>query len=320
MYFLVTGGAGFIGSHIVQALLEKGERVRVLDNFASGKRENLEALGGDLEVIEGDLRDSVIVQRAVQKVQFVLHQGALPSVQRSIQDPATTFEVNTRGTLNLLLAAREAHVQRVVYASSSSIYGDNPALPKQEDMLPAPKSPYAASKLAGEFLCQVFSQVYGLETVILRYFNIFGPRQDPASPYAAVIPKFINAMLKGEKPVIYGDGNQSRDFTYIANVVAANLAALDAEEVSGEVFNIACGARYRVLDLVAALNEILGKGILPTHADPRPGDVRHSQADISKARRALGYTVAVDFLEGLRRTVAWHKAQASQTDRSASHG
>jgi len=247
------------------------------------------------------------VRRVAEGVDYILHQAALPSVPRSIADPLASNDSNVTGTLHLLIAARDAGVKRVVYASSSSVYGDNPTLPKREDMSPAPKSPYAVSKLAGEYYCRVFAQAYGLETVCLRYFNVFGPRQDPASQYAAVIPKFITALLRDEPPTIYGDGHQSRDFTYVSNVVRANLLAATAPDVSGRVFNVACGERYTVLDLVAVLTEILGTHITPVHTAPRPGDVRHSLADITAAREALGYRVEVNFHEGLRRTVAWYR-------------
>ena len=307
-FYLITGGAGFIGSHIVAELVRRGERVRVLDNFATGKRENLAPFLGQVELTEGDLRHPETVRQAVEGVEYVLHQGALPSVQRSIEDPLTTNEVNARGTLNLLIAARDAGVKRVVYASSSSIYGDSPTLPKVETMKPAPKSPYAASKLAGEHYCQVFHQVYGLEAVCLRYFNVFGPNQDPTSDYAAIIPKFITAMLRGDRPVIYGDGLQSRDFTPVVNVVEANLLAADAEDAAGEVFNVACGKRHNLLELAEALNRILDTSLTPIHAAPRPGDVRHSQADVSRAERVLGYRIGVEFEEGLERAVEWYKS------------
>jgi len=301
--YLVTGGAGFIGSHIVEELVRRGETVRVLDNFATAKRENLLPFCDAVEIVEGDVRSYHIVREAVQGVDFVLHQAALPSVPRSVRDPITSNEVNVGGTLNLLDAAREAGVKRVVYASSSSVYGDSEVLPKREDMMPAPLSPYAVSKLAGEKYCQVFSRIYGLETVCLRYFNVFGPRQDPTSQYSAVIPKFIAAMKRGEAPTIYGDGRQSRDFTYVENTVAANLLACRAEGVSGEVFNIACGERFTLLDLVAELNVILGTQIEPRFDQDRKGDVRHSLADIEKAKRGLGFTVQTDFRTGLRKTV-----------------
>lgn len=309
--YLITGGAGFIGSNIVAELVRRGERVRVLDNFATGKRENIAPFLSQVELMEGDLRHPETVREAVKGVDYVLHQGALPSIQRSIEDPLTTNEVNARGTLNLLIAARDAGVKRVVYASSSSIYGDAPTLPKVETMKPAPKSPYAASKLAGEHYCQVFHRVYGLETICLRYFNVFGPNQDPTSEYSAVIPKFITAMLLGEHPVIYGDGLQSRDFTPVVNVVEANLLAVDAEDAAGEVFNVACGKRYNLLELIEALNRILDTSLTPIHAPPRPGDVRHSQADISKARSMLGYSVEVAFEEGLKRAVEWYESNRS---------
>jgi len=303
--YLVTGGAGFIGSNIVEELVRRGERVRILDNFSTGKRENIALFLEDIELIEGDLRCLSTVRQAAEGVDYILHQGAFPSVQRSIDNPLDTDECNVRGTLNLLVAARDAGVRRVVYASSSSVYGDTPTLPKIEDMKPAPLSPYAVSKLAGEHYCRVFYQVYGLETVALRYFNVFGPRQDPTSQYAAVIPKFVTAMLKGEQPVIYGDGEQSRDFGYVTNAVQANLLAATAPNVGGQVFNIACGQRYSLLDLVAAINRILGTDIVPLHTAPRVGDVKHSLADISRAREMLGYQAEVGFEEGLRCLIAW---------------
>ena len=310
--YLVTGGAGFIGSNIVEELVQRGEKVRVLDNFSTGKRENITPFLEDIELIEGDLRYLDTVRQATEGVDYILHQGALPSVQKSIDNPLNTDESNVRGTLNLLVAARDAEVKRVVYASSSSVYGDAPTLPKTEEMKPAPLSPYAVSKLAGEHYCQVFYQVYGLETVALRYFNVFGPRQDPASQYAAVIPKFVTAMLRGEQPVIYGDGKQSRDFSYVTNVVQANLLAATAPGVGGQVFNIACGQRHNLLELVATINRILGTDITPVHTAPRVGDVRHSLADITRARERLGYQVEVEFKEGLRRLIAWFKEHEGQ--------
>jgi len=307
--YLVTGGGGFIGSHIVEALVKQGAAVRVLDNFSTGQRENLAPFANDIELVEGDLRDDEAVQRAVKSVTYVLHQGALPSVPRSVNEPLISHACNATGTLNLLLACREAGVQRVVYASSSSVYGDSVELPKRETMVQKPKSPYAVSKLAAEQYCQAFYQVYGLETVALRYFNVFGPRQDPNSPYAAVIAKFIASMLRGEAPVLQGDGLQSRDFTYVANNVRANLLAAKAQGAAGQVFNIACGQRYTLLDLVESLNRILGTAIKPIHSESRAGDVRHSEADIQAARICLGYAPEVDFHEGLARTVAWYQAQ-----------
>ena len=310
--YLVTGGAGFIGSNIVKELLRREERVRVLDNFSTGKRENMAPYLEDVELIEGDLRHLETVRQATEGVDYILHQGALPSVQKSVDNPLDTDESNVRGTLNLLLAARDAGVKRVVCASSSSVYGDTPTLPKTEEMKPAPLSPYAVSKLAGEHYGQVFYQVYGLETVALRYFNVFGPRQDPTSQYAAVIPRFVTAMLKGEQPVIYGDGEQSRDFSYVTNVVQANLLAATAPGVGGQIFNIACGKRYNLLELVATINQILGTDVTPVHTAPRVGDIRHSLAGIARAREMLGYQVEVEFKEGLRRLIAWYMEHEGQ--------
>ncbi len=310
--YLVTGGAGFIGSNIVEELVRRGERVRVFDDFSTGKRENLAAFVDDIELVEGDLRDPPAVHQAVQGVDYILHQGALPSVQRSIDNPLATHAVNATGTLNLLIAAREAGVKRVVYAASSSVYGDSPTLPKREDMTPRPKSPYAVSKLAGEQYCRAITEVYGLETVCLRYFNVFGPRQDPNSQYSGVIPLFITTMLQGEPPTVHGDGLQSRDFSYISNVVQANLLAATAPGATGRVFNIACGKRYTLLDMIAALNDILGTRIEPVYVEPRAGDVRHSLADISAAQEVLGYRVLVNFYDGLRQTVAWYREQITK--------
>ena len=305
---LVTGGGGFIGSHLVAWLVADGQPVRVLDSFATGRRENLAPVLANIDLIEGDLRDPAAVRRAVSGVEVVYHQAALPSVPRSIEDPATTFAVNVTGTLNLLLAARDAGCRRVVFASSSSVYGNTRRLPKVEPMTPAPRSPYAVSKLTGEQLCAVFARLYGLETVALRYFNVFGPRQDPASPYAAVIPRFIRALQRGEAPVIHGDGEQTRDFTYVANVVDANLRAATAPGATGRVFNVAGGEEIsinRVLRLLAGLLEVPPRA---RHEPPRPGDVRHSRAGIAAAREALGYVPAVSFAEGLAATVAGHRA------------
>ncbi|MDD8010874.1 MAG: SDR family oxidoreductase [Acidobacteriota bacterium] len=303
--YLVTGGAGFIGSHLVETLLDRGEEVRVLDNFLTGKRENLASFGGRLELLEGDLRDPDACRRAVDGVDFVLHEAALPSVPRSVADPFTTDEINVRGTLNLLWAAARAKVRRLVFASSSSVYGDAPGLPKREGEEGKPLSPYAASKWAGEKYLQVFAKTFDLETVSLRYFNVFGPRQDPASQYAAAVPLFITRILRGEAPTVFGDGEQSRDFTYVANVVEANLLACTAGGAAGGVFNVACADRITVNVLIAKINEILGKSIAPVYAAPRPGDIRHSFADISAAERELGYRPVVGFEEGLRRTIAW---------------
>src|SRR5262249_26229138 len=304
--YLVTGGAGFIGSHICERLLRDGQWVRVLDDFSNGKQENLDELSGELQVIRGNVRDPGVVADAVRGAYVVFHQAALGSVPRSVADPVTTHESNITGTLNVLLAAKDLGVRRVVFASSSSVYGETPVLPKQEDMKPDPVSPYALSKLSAEQYCGVFHRVYGFETVALRYFNIFGPRQDPESQYAAVIPKFVTAILAGRRPVVFGDGMQSRDFTYVDNVVEANLLASEAQGAAGRYFNVACGGRYTLLDLLARIKAILASDIGPVHEPARPGDVRDSQASIEAAKSILGYQVLVDFDEGLRRTVAWY--------------
>lgn len=307
--YLVTGGAGFIGSHITERLVRDGHRVRVLDDFSSGKEANLESFRDGVEVVSGDIRDAQLVTKAAKGVDVVFHEAALGSVPRSVADPVSTHEVNITGTLNVLLAARDAGAQRVVYASSSSVYGETPVLPKREDMTPQPLSPYALSKLAGEYYASVFKEVYDFEIVSLRYFNIFGPRQDPESQYAAVIPRFITALLGGKSPGVYGDGLQSRDFTYVDNVVNANLLASEAEGVAGKAFNVACGGRYTLLDLLARLREIIGSDIQPIHEPARPGDIRDSQASVEAAMQAFGYSVSVDFEEGLRRTVDWYRKQ-----------
>ena len=314
--FLVTGGAGFIGSHIAQALLERGDRVRVLDNLSTGKRENLPAAGGPaagpVELIQADLTDMEAVSAAMRGVDCVFHQAALASVPRSIERPLDTHAACVTGTLVVLDAARRAGVRRVVYAASSSAYGDQPTSSKRETDLPLPLSPYAAAKLAGEYYCHAFAQSYGLETVALRYFNVFGPRQDPGSPYSAVIPLFITAMLAGRQPEIYGDGQQSRDFTYVDNVVAGNLLAADAAGVSGRVMNVANGRATTLLSLVALLNDMLGTKLGPIHHPARTGDVRESLADISLARKLLAYDPQVDFEEGLRRTAAYYRGLAGK--------
>lgn len=305
--YLITGGAGFIGSNIVRHLVESNKKVRILDDFSTGKRDNLNGLD-NLEVVEGSLTEIGDVKTALDGADFILHQGAIPSVPRSVADPIRSNEANVTGTINLLSAAKEVGVKKVVFAASSSAYGDTEVLPKVESMAGNPLSPYAVSKYAGELYAQVFSLIYELPTVSLRYFNIFGPYQDPASEYAAVIPKFIKKMLKGEQPIIYGDGEQSRDFTYIDNAVKANLLACHSEKVGkGEVINIACGERYSLNTLVEYLNEVMGTDIKPKYTVPRPGDVRHSQADIAKAKELIDYEVQVDLREGLRRTVDWYK-------------
>ena len=303
--YLVTGGAGFIGSHVAERLWRDGNRVRVLDNFSDGKRENLAFAGGSdrLEVIEGDITDLEVTTKACGGVEVVFHQAAMRSVPRSVDDPLGAARNNITGTLNVLVAAQRAKVRRVVYASSSSAYGDRPDLPKREDQTPAPVSPYAVSKLAAEHFCSVWSRLYGVETVSLRYFNVFGPRQDPASQYAAVIPKFILAALERRPLEVHGDGQQSRDFSYIDNVVEANLLAARAPDVAGEVFNAACGNRVSLLEIIELLEKVLDHPLERYHTPPRPGDVRHTQADIKKAERLLGYVPLVGFEEGLRRTV-----------------
>ena len=307
MKYLVTGGAGFIGSNIVSELLKQRQQVVVLDNFATGKRENILLLmkNENLTMIEGDLRSFHIVRSAVKGVDYILHQGALPSVPRSINDPITSNDVNILGMLNILEAAKEFGVKRVITASSSSIYGNSETLPKVESMPVNPLSPYALTKYAQERYCQIFSQIYGLETVALRYFNVFGPNQDPTSQYSAVIPKFIKLIMADKEPVIYGDGSQSRDFTFVENNVWANIQACTAPKAAGEVINIACGERYTLIDLVNMINEILGKNIEPKFEKDRAGDVKHSLAGIDKAKGLLGYEVRVDFKEGLERTVEY---------------
>jgi nucleoside-diphosphate-sugar epimerase len=308
--YLITGGAGFIGSNLAEHLVNQGHRVRVFDNFSTGKRQNLCSFEKQAEIIEGDLRDLDQIRRAVAGVRHVLHLAAIPSVPRSVANPQLTNETNITGTLNVLVAARDAKCQRVVFSSSSSVYGDTPKLPKREDMPPSPLSPYAVHKVTGEYYCRIFWRLYGLETVSLRYFNVFGPRQDPQSQYAAVIPRFITAILAGQQPTIFGDGKQSRDFSHVENVITANLAACEAPtEALGESFNIACGDRITLLDLVAAINGIVGKNIAPKFDPPRPGDILHSQADITKAQKLLGWMPRVDFREGIEKAIAWYRSQ-----------
>lgn len=308
--FLVTGGAGFIGSHLVEALAARGDCVRVLDNLSTGRRDNLAAVADRIELIVGDVSDPNCARAAVEGAEGVFHQAALASVPLSIERPLDVHAACATGTLVVLDAARRAGVRRVVYAASSSAYGDQPVTAKRETDPPAPLSPYAAAKLAGEAYCQAFAASYGLETVALRYFNVFGPRQDPNSPYSAVIPLFVTAMLAGRRPTVYGDGRQSRDFVYVSDVVAANLKAMDAPGVAGRVFNIATGRSTSLLTLIAALNDALGTRIEPIFAPPRPGDVRESMADILQARQALGYEPAVDLAEGLRRSIDYYRRAA----------
>jgi UDP-glucose 4-epimerase len=305
--FLITGGAGFIGANLVHALVGRGASVRILDDFSTGRAENLRGVEDRIEILRGDIRDPAVVARAVRGVEVILHQAALNSNPRSIKEPGPTNAVNVAGTLHLLEAARAAGVRRVVYASSSSVYGDTPGLPKTEEMPLSPKAPYGVSKLAAESYCRVFTQVYGLETVSLRYFNVFGPRQHPDSEYAAVIPRFLRRLLAGKPPVIFGDGEQSRDFTAVENVVAANLLAAETTRGIGEVFNIACGQTSTLNQIAAWLNRLLGTDLPPVYEPPRPADIRHSYASIRKAEAILGYRPVLEVQEGLRRTVEWFR-------------
>ena len=304
-HYLVTGGAGFIGSNIVSELVHRNESVRVLDNFCEGRRENLSGILNRIELIEGDIRDEAILEKATQGVDYVLHQAALRSVPRSFENPVETHEVNVTGTLKLFLTCVRQKVKRVVFASSSSVYGNTDRLPESEELPLNPLSPYAATKLAGEDYCKLFSHGYGLETVRLRYFNVFGPRQDPNSEYAAVIPKFILKVFRNESPVIDGDGLQSRDFTYIGNVVPANLQAVIQPNVSGEAFNVACGEAHTVLDILDTVNRILKKKVPPKFGPSRRGDVRHTLADVSKTERLLRCNAEINFEEGMARTVEY---------------
>jgi nucleoside-diphosphate-sugar epimerase len=305
--YLVTGGAGFIGSHIAGELVQKGHSVRIIDNFSTGKRENISSFLDEVELVEADIREFRACREVVEGMDFVLHQAALTSVPLSIENSLLTNEINITGTLNLLVASRDAKVQRLIFASSAAVYGDDSRLPKTENMEGVPISPYALSKRVGELYCRLFTQLYGLSTVCLRYFNIFGPRQDPFSQYASVIPNFIRKMTKGKKPTVFGDGEQSRDFLYVSNVVDANILASQASKVSGEVFNIAGGEKTAVNSLVEELNKVLNKEIKPSYDDPRPGDIKHSYADISKAGKMLKYKPTVSFSEGLSETVRWYR-------------
>jgi nucleoside-diphosphate-sugar epimerase len=317
--YLVTGGAGFIGSNLVEALLKQGHAVRVIDNFSTGKRENLDSFTDEIDLLEGDLTKLDDVRQAVKDVEIVLHHGAVPSVPKSIEDPIGANEAGVTASLNVLVAARDAGVRRVVFASSSSIYGDqDPDAAKVETMFPMPISPYAVSKLAAEAYCQVFHHVYGLETVALRYFNVFGPRQDPESMYAAVVPKFITSMLAETPPTIYGDGEQTRDFTYVGNVIEGNLlaATAPAEKVSGQVLNLAAGGQTSLNELASLLKQIIECDVDAVHADPRPGDIKHSRADIGKARALLNYTPRFSFNEGLRLTVEWYSNHLNEQAKS----
>ena len=311
-HYLVTGGAGFIGSHLSEELVGRGHRVRALDNLSTGKRKNLEHLPG-VELLVGDLTNLDDCRRAVRGVDYVLHMGAIASVPRSVVDPIASNTANIDGSLNILVAARDEKVRRVVYAGSSSAYGDAPTLPKTEDMPTKPQSPYALQKLVAEQYCQMFTQLYGLETVTVRYFNVFGPRQDPGSPYSGVISLFSTALLEGRRPTIFGDGSQTRDFTYVANVVDGVLRACEAPDVAGEVINVATGGRISLNQLLQTINEIVGTSIEPMYEEFRAADVRDSQADISKAASLLGYAPLVTFEDGLRRTLEWCRTDAAAT-------
>jgi nucleoside-diphosphate-sugar epimerase len=306
---LVTGGAGFIGSHIAAALMADGARVRVLDDLSTGHRENIEEIGGDLDFVQGSVADEQLLNKVLDGVEVVFHEAAIPSVPRSVEAPRQTHIASVDGTFSLLVAARDKKVRRVVYAASSSAYGDQPTLPKAEQMLPDPLSPYAVAKLVGEYYCQVFTRVYGLETVSLRYFNVFGPRQDPGSQYSGVVSRFISTLLSNERPVIYGDGEQSRDFTYIDNVVSANLKVASAKDAAGKVINVANGERITLNELLAELKDLTGKqDVTAEYREPRVGDVRHSLADITVARQFLEYESKVGLREGLQRTIDWWKS------------
>ena len=309
-HYLVTGGAGFIGSHLAEELVRRGHRVRVADSLITGKRSNLAHIRG-IDFLEGDLADFAVAQRATEDVDFVLHQAAIPSVPRSVKDPITSNRANVDATLKVLVASRDAGVRRVVFAGSSSAYGNTLTLPKHEDMPERPLSPYALQKVVGEQYLKMFTTLYGLETVSIRYFNVFGPRQDPSSPYSGVISVFATALLEGRSPTIYGDGEQTRDFTYVANVVDGVLRACEAPEAAGEIINVATGGRISLNTLFETMRELIGVDVKPVYVDPRQGDVRDSQADISKARRILGYSPSVSFEEGLRLTVEWYRGAAA---------
>ena len=315
MRYLVTGGAGFIGSNIVKALVSRGDKVRILDNFSTGRRQNLKEVENDVEVIDGDVCDFWVALDACRDIDFVLHQAALPSVNRSVENPLTANHVNINGTLTILECARRNGVKRFLFASSSSVYGDTPTLPKREDMLPAPMSPYAVNKITGEYYLGVYSDLYKMPCVAFRYFNVFGPNQDPNSHYAAVIPTFLNALLADEQPTIFGDGLQSRDFTYIDNVVNGIIHACEMKTVVPGVYNLACGGQYTLNELLKDLNELIGKNIKARFEDARPGDIKHSFADVSKVERVLGIKPTIDFREGLEKTIAFYKREAMLTSR-----
>jgi len=311
--YLVTGGAGFIGSHLAEELVRRGERVRVVDNLATGKRQNL-AHVPSVEFIEGDLADLEVARRAVTGIDYVLHQAAIPSVPRSVEDPITSNRANVDASLNILVAARDAGVKRLVFAGSSSEYGNTPTLPKREDMTPSPLSPYALQKSVGTQYCQMFTELYGFETVVTRYFNVFGPRQDPGSPYSGVISLFSTALIEGRQPVIYGDGEQTRDFTYVANVVDGVLRACTAPKAAGEAINVACGTRISLNDLLRVMNRVVGTNLQAIYQEARAGDVKDSQADITKAEALLGYRPIVSLEEGLRHTIDWCRTESMKSE------
>jgi len=311
MKILVTGGAGFIGSHLAEAFVDAGHRVRVLDNMQGGRRENLAGVAADVEIVEGDCADPVVAARAVRGIDVVYHEAAVPSVARSVEDPASSHRNGSTATLTMLVAARDAGARRFIYAGSSSVYGDSPKLPKREDMIPLPLSPYAVGKLSGEQYVRIFASLYAMETLTLRYFNVFGPRQDASSPYSGVISLFITALLQGRAPVIYGDGLQSRDFTYVANVVDGNLRALTAKDLKGQTVNLATGRRTTLNQLLRALARELGVSARAERKPPRAGDIRHSLADVRLARKVLGYRPVVDFETGLRVTLDWYRGTAA---------
>ncbi|MBZ5559617.1 MAG: SDR family oxidoreductase [Acidobacteriia bacterium] len=308
--YLVTGGAGFIGSHLVEELVRRGQRVRVVDSLVTGKRRNLEHVGG-VEFIEGDLAEMPVAVKSVAGMDYVLHQAAIPSVPRSVNDPIASHRANLDATINMLVAARDAKVKRLVFAGSSSEYGNTPTLPKREDMPANPLSPYALQKNAAVVYCQLFTKLYGFETVSIRYFNVFGPRQDPGSPYSGVISLFATALLAGKQPVIYGDGEQTRDFTYVANVVDGVLRACDAPKAAGEIINVATGGRTSLNELLKVMNRIAGTNLQAIYKEPRTGDVKDSQADVTKARALLGYTPTVSFEDGLKKTLDWCRREAA---------
>ncbi len=309
-HVLVTGGAGFIGSHLATRFVELGHRVRILDDFSSGRRENLTHLGDRYELVEGDIRDPERCDKACRDIELVFHQAAIPSVPKSVDDPQSSHDVNINGTFNMLLAANRQKVRRFIYAASSSVYGDTPESPKHERIKPDPLSPYAAQKYTGEKYCRVFSECYGLETISLRYFNVFGARQDPKSDYAAAIPAFVTAMLRGEPPTIYGDGEQTRDFTYIDNVVHANVLAMNVKKTRGEVVNAACGDQISINQVIAVINQLLETNVQPRYEEPRAGDVRHSSADVTLAKALLGFETQVTFEQGLHRAIDYYRSIA----------